>query len=85
MRTTQNDTRRCTSLNHRDHSHVDWDRKSAMGTVQRTGGKFCIQYGVEVWQGVFNLRLKPALDKDSDRWLLIQWCGEGIISVKNVA
>ncbi|MFN6540692.1 MAG: hypothetical protein RM021_030730 [Nostoc sp. EkiNYC01] len=45
---------------------------------------FVSQYGVEVWQEVFNFRLKPALDKDSDRWLLIQWCGEGIISVKNV-
>ncbi|MEH2370270.1 hypothetical protein [Nostoc sp.] len=46
---------------------------------------FVSQYGVEVWQDVFNFRLKPALDKDSGRWLLIQWCGEGIISVKNVA
>ncbi|MBD2519615.1 hypothetical protein H6G93_32590 [Nostoc sp. FACHB-973] len=46
---------------------------------------FVFQYGVEVWQEIFNFRLKPALDKDSDRWLLIQWCGEGIISVKNVA
>ncbi|MEH2012082.1 hypothetical protein [Nostoc sp.] len=46
---------------------------------------FVSQYGIEVWQEVFNFRLKPALDKDSDRWLLIQWCDEGIISVKNVA
>ncbi|MBW4686353.1 MAG: hypothetical protein KME40_14935 [Komarekiella atlantica HA4396-MV6] len=46
---------------------------------------FVSQYGVEVWQEVFNFRLKPALDKDSDRWLLTQWCGEGISSVKNVA
>jgi hypothetical protein len=46
---------------------------------------FVSQYGVEVWQEVFNFRLKPALEKDSDRWLLIQWYGEGIISVKNVA
>ncbi|RCJ14795.1 hypothetical protein A6S26_08995 [Nostoc sp. ATCC 43529] len=46
---------------------------------------FVSQYSVEVWQEVFNFRLKPALDKDSDRWLLIQWSGEGIISVKNVA
>jgi hypothetical protein len=45
---------------------------------------FVSQHGVEVWQEVFNFRLKPALDKDSDRWLLIQWCSEGIISVKNV-
>jgi hypothetical protein len=45
---------------------------------------FVSQYGVEVWQEVFNFRLKPALDKDSDRWLLIQWCSEGIISIKNV-
>jgi len=46
---------------------------------------FVSQYSVEVWQEVFNFRLKPALDKDSDKWLLIQWCSEGIISVKNVA
>ncbi|MBD2341981.1 hypothetical protein H6G64_34180 [Calothrix sp. FACHB-156] len=45
---------------------------------------FVSQHGVEVWQEVFNFRLKPALDKDSDRWLLIQWCSEGIISVKKV-
>jgi hypothetical protein len=45
---------------------------------------FVSQYGIEVWQEVFNFRLKSALDKDSDRWLLIQWCSEGIISVKNV-
>jgi hypothetical protein len=43
------------------------------------------QYGVEVWQEVFNFRLLPALDKDSNRWLLAQWCNEGIISVKSVA
>ncbi|MFN6461285.1 MAG: hypothetical protein RMZ41_005495 [Nostoc sp. DedVER02] len=42
MRATHNDTRRGTSLNYRDHSHVDCDRKSVMGTVQRTGGNFCI-------------------------------------------
>ncbi len=46
---------------------------------------FVFQHGVEVWQEVFNFRLKPVLDKDSDRWLLIQWCSEGIISVKNLA
>jgi hypothetical protein len=34
---------------------------------------FVNQYGVDVWEDVFNFRLKPALDKDSDRWLLIQW------------
>ncbi len=32
---------------------------------------FVSQYGVEVWQEVFNFRLKLALDKDSDRWLQI--------------
>ncbi|MFM5962483.1 MAG: hypothetical protein ACKOQ2_35945, partial [Dolichospermum sp.] len=30
---------------------------------------FVNQYGVDVWEDVFNFRLKPALDKDSDRWL----------------
>ena len=33
---------------------------------------FVSQYGVDVWEDVFNFRLKPALDKNSDRWLLIQ-------------
>jgi len=46
---------------------------------------FCTQHGVEVWEEVFNFRVKPALDKDSDRWMLIQWCGEGINWVKDVA
>ncbi|BAY22698.1 hypothetical protein NIES2100_24610 [Calothrix sp. NIES-2100] len=45
---------------------------------------FISQHGVEVWQEVFNFRVLPALDKDSSRWLLIQWCGEGIIWEKNV-
>ncbi|MGJ5676812.1 MAG: hypothetical protein ACR9NN_24950 [Nostochopsis sp.] len=45
---------------------------------------FVSQHGVEVWQEVFNFRLKPALDKDSDRWLLIQWCSKGF-TVKDVA
>ncbi|MBW4623477.1 MAG: hypothetical protein KME17_29480 [Cyanosarcina radialis HA8281-LM2] len=43
------------------------------------------QYGVEVWQEVFNFRILPALDNDSNKWLLVQWCNEGITSVKNVA
>ena len=38
---------------------------------------FASQHGVEVWEDVFNFRLKPALDKDSDRWLLVQWCSKG--------
>ncbi|MTJ15345.1 hypothetical protein FJR11_22830 [Anabaena sp. UHCC 0187] len=46
---------------------------------------FVSQYGVDVWEEVFNFRLKPALDKDSDRWLLIQKCSQGIKSVKTVA
>jgi hypothetical protein len=46
---------------------------------------FVSQYGVDVWEEVFNFRLKPALDKDSDRWLLIQKCRQGIKSVKTVA
>jgi len=39
---------------------------------------------VEEWEDFFAFRLKPALDKDSDRWLLIQWCNTGIKSVKKV-
>ena len=46
---------------------------------------FVNQYCVDVWEDVFNFRLKPALDKDSYRWLLIQWCSKGIKSVKIVA
>jgi len=44
---------------------------------------FVSQYGVEVWQEVFNFRLKPALDKESDRWLRVQWCSEGY-TVQNI-
>ncbi len=46
---------------------------------------FCSQYEVYVWQEVFNFRILPALDKDSHRWLLVQWCSEGINWVKDVA
>ncbi|WP_414553539.1 hypothetical protein [Anabaena sp. CCY 0017] len=46
---------------------------------------FVNQHGVEVWEEVFNFRVLPALDKNSNRWLLVQWCGEGINWVKNVA
>jgi hypothetical protein len=46
---------------------------------------FAQEYGVEVWEDVFNFRLLPALDKESNRWLLVQKCSQGIISVKNVA
>ncbi len=46
--------------------------------------EFVSQYGVEIWEDVFNFRLKPALDKDSDRWLLVQWCSKGY-TVRTVA
>ncbi|MBV6627012.1 MAG: hypothetical protein KI793_29425 [Rivularia sp. (in: Bacteria)] len=46
---------------------------------------FVDQYGVEAWEYEFNFRIKPALDKDSDRWLLIQWCSGGIVSIKYIA
>ncbi|MBD2504068.1 hypothetical protein [Anabaena azotica] len=46
---------------------------------------FVTQHGVEVWEEVFNFRVLPALDKDSNRWLLVHWCGEGINWVKDVA
>ncbi|MFO5494853.1 MAG: hypothetical protein ACLBM6_20480 [Cuspidothrix sp.] len=47
--------------------------------------QFVIKHGVEAWEEFFAFRLKPALDKDSDRWLLIQWCSQGIKSIKTVA
>jgi hypothetical protein len=46
---------------------------------------FVTQHGVEVWEEVFNFHVLPALDKDSNRWLLVHWCGEGINWVKDVA
>ncbi|OUL22984.1 hypothetical protein BV378_24105 [Nostoc sp. RF31YmG] len=52
---------------------------------QELEADFVLNYGVEIWQEVFNFRIKPALDKESDRWLLIQWCGQGINWVKNVS
>lgn len=56
----------------------DWSR------FQELEREFANQHGVEVWEDVFNFRLKPALDKESDRWLLVQWCSAGIKSVKVV-
>ncbi len=47
--------------------------------------QFVAKHGVEAWEEFFAFRLKPALDKDSDRWLLIQWCSQGIKSIKTVA
>ena len=47
--------------------------------------QFVKKYGIEAWEEFFAFRLKPALDKESDRWLLIQWCDTGIVSVKDVA
>lgn len=35
--------------------------------------QFVEKYGVEAWEEFFAERLKPALDKDSDKWLLAQW------------
>lgn len=46
--------------------------------------QFVTKYGVEEWQDFFAYRLKPALDENSDKWLLIQWCSTGILSVKDV-
>ncbi|MBD2497852.1 hypothetical protein [Nostoc sp. FACHB-280] len=46
---------------------------------------FVAQYGVEVWQNVFNFRVLPALDQQSNKWLLQSWCSNGIISVKDIA
>ncbi|MEO0687526.1 MAG: hypothetical protein AAFY76_21375 [Cyanobacteria bacterium J06649_11] len=58
---------------------------------ERNWNKFCelekdfvAQHGVEAWQYEFNFRIKPALDKDSDRWLLIQWCGGGVVEMEAV-
>ncbi|BAY07905.1 hypothetical protein [Calothrix sp. NIES-2098] len=39
------------------------------------------QYGVEVWQDVFNCRVLPALDQESNRWLLQAWCTKETASV----
>ncbi|AFZ26079.1 hypothetical protein Cylst_3968 [Cylindrospermum stagnale PCC 7417] len=46
--------------------------------------QFVTRHGIEAWEEFFAFRLKPSLDKDSDRWLLIQWCNTGIKSVKKV-
>lgn len=52
---------------------------------ERLEADFVNHYGVEAWEYEFNFRIKPALDKDSDRWLLIKWCETGIVSVKDIA
>ncbi|MBK1987289.1 hypothetical protein A0J48_007025 [Sphaerospermopsis aphanizomenoides BCCUSP55] len=57
----------------------DWKR------FKEVEKQFVAKHGVEAWEEFFAFRLKPALDKESDRWLLIQWCSGGIKSVKTVA
>jgi len=47
--------------------------------------QFVEKYSIEAWEEFFAFRLKPALDFESDRWLLAQWCQTGIVSVKDVA
>ncbi|RCJ26195.1 hypothetical protein A6770_26655 [Nostoc minutum NIES-26] len=46
--------------------------------------QFVTKHGVEAWEDFFAFRLKPALDPESDRWLLVQWCSKGF-TVKDVA
>jgi hypothetical protein len=46
--------------------------------------QFVTQHGIEAWEDFFAQRLKPALDRESDRWLLVQWCSNGF-TVKDVA
>jgi uncharacterized protein (UPF0371 family) len=60
-------------------SDRNWER------FKQVEKKFVIEHGVEAWEDFFAFRLKPALDKDSDRWLLVQWCSTGIVSVKDAA
>jgi hypothetical protein len=60
-------------------SDRDWTR------FKKLEADFVDQYGIEVWEDVFNFRVLPALDKESKRWFLIQKCSMGIKSVKTVA
>jgi hypothetical protein len=59
-------------------SDRDWQR------FKEVEAQFVERYSIEAWEDFFNFRLKPALDKDSDRWLLVQWCSTGIVSVKAI-
>ncbi|GAX45955.1 hypothetical protein NIES4075_69760 [Tolypothrix sp. NIES-4075] len=59
-------------------SDRNWER------FKEVENQFVAIHGVEAWEDFFAFRLKPALDRESDRWLLQMWCSEGIISVKNV-
>lgn len=53
-------------------------------SFQEVEKQFVTRHGIEAWEEFFAFRLKPSLDKDSDRWLLTQWCNTGINSVKKV-
>ena len=46
---------------------------------------FANSHGVETWADVLNFRIMPALEPEAKRWLLVQRCSQGIISVKTVA
>ena len=47
--------------------------------------EFVNQHGIEVWEDLFNFPVLLALDKESDKWFLIQKCSTGIKSVKVVS
>lgn len=46
---------------------------------------FVDKYNVQMWEDVFSFQIKPALDKNSDKWLLVQWCSKGIKSIKTMS
>jgi hypothetical protein len=59
-------------------SERNWER------FKEVEKQFVTQHSIEAWEDFFAFRLKPALDKESDRWLLVQWCSKGF-TVKDVA
>ncbi|KHG41265.1 MAG: hypothetical protein HEQ20_04365 [Aphanizomenon flos-aquae KM1D3_PB] len=43
---------------------------------------FASSYGVETWADVLNFRIKPALEPEAKKWLLVQRCSQRIKSIK---
>jgi hypothetical protein len=52
----------------------NWNQFKALEKI------FVDKHDVKTWEHVLDSQIKPVLDKDSVRWLLIQWCKNIIVN-----
>lgn len=52
----------------------NWNQFKALEKI------FVDKHDVKTWEYVLDSQIKPVLDKDSVRWLLIEWCKNIIVN-----